>query len=139
MRNRHKNANRIHKSLLLNNMRQRCRSSPLGLKARQGRRLPPFPWKGDDEFISARGLALPAALVQVQDASGLPLELGVAGENPTAVLPGADGVLVQPTPNGRAADVRHQATRDDFPGQVLATAAGQGQAGLGRAVHRPEP
>jgi hypothetical protein len=49
---------------------------------------------GDHVFIAAQRFALPAALVKVQDSSRFLLELRIAGENPTAVLPGADGVLI---------------------------------------------
>ena len=45
---------------------------------------------GDDELVLAQRLALPVARIQVQDASGLGLEVGIAREDPAAVLPRAD-------------------------------------------------
>lgn len=63
----------------------------------------------DDELVLAQRLPLPAPLVQVQDAPGLELELRIARKDPAAVLPGADCIFVQPTPDRAVADARHQA------------------------------
>ena len=63
----------------------------------------------DDELVLAQCLPLPAPLVQVQDAPGLGLEVRVARKDPAAVLPGANRVLVQPTPDRAVTDARHQA------------------------------
>ncbi len=43
-------------------------------------------------------LAFPAAAVKLEDAAGLGGELGIAGKDPGAVLPGLDRVLGQPAP-----------------------------------------
>lgn len=64
---------------------------------------------GDDELVLAQRLPLPAPLVQVQDAPGLGLEMRIARKDPAAVLPGADCVFVQPSPDRAVADARHQA------------------------------
>jgi hypothetical protein len=52
----------------------------------------------DDELVLARRLPLLAPLVQVQDPTGLDLEVRIARQDPAAVLPRADGVFVQPSP-----------------------------------------
>ena len=65
---------------------------------------------GDDELVRAQRLPLPAARIQVQDAPGLGLEVGVAREDPAAMLPRADRILVQPAPDRAVADARHQAS-----------------------------
>jgi hypothetical protein len=54
---------------------------------------------GDDKFIVFQGLILPAALIQVQDSVRFDGEGGVPGEDPTAVVPGANGVIMEPPPN----------------------------------------
>ena len=77
-------------------------------------------------IAAAQGLVLPATLVEIQYSPSLLLELRIAGENPTAVLPGPDRILVEPTPDGGATDLRDDATGDDFLGQVLATEPGEG-------------
>ena len=46
---------------------------------------------------------------QVGPGPGLGLELRIARKDPAAVLPGADRVFVQPTPDGAVANARHQA------------------------------
>jgi hypothetical protein len=51
---------------------------------------------------------LPATLVQVEDALGLALEVRVAREDPATMLPRAYRILVQPSPDGAAADTRDQ-------------------------------
>lgn len=63
----------------------------------------------DHEFVCPKPTALPEALVEVQDSPGFLLEIGISGKNPAAVLPGTDGVLVEPSPNGGVADGRGQA------------------------------
>ena len=62
----------------------------------------------DDELVFAQRLSLPAPLVQVQDAPSLGLELRIARKDPAAVLPGADSIFVQPTPDRAVTDARHQ-------------------------------
>jgi hypothetical protein len=65
-------------------------------------------------------------LVEIQYSSGLLLELRIAGENPTAVLPGPDCISVEPTPDGGTAYLRDDAPGDHFLGQVLAAEPGEG-------------
>src|SRR5438876_4346457 len=59
----------------------------------------------DHELIVLEGLAVPTALIQIQNAARFRGEIGVAREDPGSMLPGTDGVFVQPTPNGAAADL----------------------------------
>ena len=68
----------------------------------------------DDELVLAQRLPLPAARIQVEDPSGLNLEVGIAREDPAAVLPGADRVLVQPAPHRAVADACDQARALDI-------------------------
>jgi hypothetical protein len=72
----------------------------------------------DHELVGAQALPLPATGVQIQDACGLGLELGIAREDPAAMLPGSDGVFVQPAPHGAIADARDQPTLFDFSPHV---------------------
>jgi hypothetical protein len=55
---------------------------------------------GNDKFIVFQGFILPGALIQVQDSVRFDGEGGVPGEDPTAVVPGANGVIMEPPPNG---------------------------------------
>jgi len=61
----------------------------------------------DHQVAGLEQLALPATLVEVQPPPGLLQGVGVAGEDPPAVLPRLDRVLRQPAPDrrgGRLAD-----------------------------------
>jgi len=87
---------------------------------------------GDDVFVLAQRLTLPAVLVQVQDAPGLGLEVRIARKDPAAVLPRPDRVLVQPTPDRAVADARHQARALSVARNVGHAEARQRQAEVGR-------
>ncbi len=55
----------------------------------------------DDELVALERPAVPLAGVQVEHAGRLALEVGVAREDPAAVGPGLDRVLVEPAPDRR--------------------------------------
>ena len=63
----------------------------------------------NDELVVVEGLALPASLIQIEDGCGFLSELGVAGEEPGAMLPGTNRVLGEPAPNHAATDGTNQA------------------------------
>jgi len=54
----------------------------------------------DDKFITFEGFTFPGALIQIKDSVGLDGEGGVPGKDPTAVVPGANGVFMEPPPDG---------------------------------------
>ena len=56
------------------------------------------------ELIVAQCLPIPASFVQIQDASRFDRELGIAGKDPAAMLPGSDRILVKPAPYRAVAD-----------------------------------
>ena len=86
---------------------------------------------GENEFVFPQRTALPTAFVQIQDAGGLFGEVGVAGEDPTAVAPGAQRIGVEPAPEGGAADVGDQTSTQDLAANLGDGEAGEQQAGLG--------
>lgn len=57
-----------------------------------------------DKLIFPKRSALPCALVKIQDPPGLLGEQRVSGEYPAAMLPGAYGVFMEPSPDGDVAD-----------------------------------
>ena len=67
----------------------------------------------EDELVGAEFTALPDALVQIQNASGLGFEIRISWEDPAAVLPRTDGVLAQPSPDGGVTDGCRQAASAD--------------------------
>ena len=82
----------------------------------------------DDKFIVFEGFTVPGALIQIQDPAGLDGEGRVAGEDPAAVVPGADGVLMEPPPNRAARDSGNQTGIADLTGDVRSVPVGERDA-----------
>jgi DNA-binding CsgD family transcriptional regulator len=76
-----------------------------------------------DEVAGMQWFAFPATLVEVEDRPGLLPELRIAREDPGAVVPGADRVLGEPSPDGHAGDLL-----DDPAGARLARELLRGSA-----------
>ena len=68
---------------------------------------------------SFKALPSPFASVQIEYSTRLNSELGIAGEDPTTVIPGPDGIFMQPAPQCTAADGRYQAVALDLLNQIL--------------------
>lgn len=83
---------------------------------------------GEHKFIVLEGFAIPASLIKVEQATGLADEVGVARKDPTAVVPGANGVLVQPPPDGASRDAGDQAGLTDLAPELAGAPARQGDA-----------
>ena len=60
--------------------------------------------RGDDELIILQWLTIPFTSVQIEQATGLFGETRIAREDPTAVIPGTDSIVMQPAPKCAAAD-----------------------------------
>src|SRR5215831_657629 len=60
------------------------------------------------EFIIFQRFVFPYAGIQIENAAGFAGKVGIAWEDPTAVIPGPNGILVQPAPKRAAADRSHQ-------------------------------
>ena len=61
----------------------------------------------EDEVGVRQRLSLPSTLVEVEDQARLRFEGRIAGKNPTAMGPGADGILREPTPQSGLAHRGH--------------------------------
>ena len=72
----------------------------------------------DHELIVLQRPAIPAALVEVQNAASFKRKVRVAREDPSSMLPRTDCVLVQPSPNGAIADGGHNSRLADFGFQL---------------------
>ena len=86
----------------------------------------------DHELLGSQGRALPVPRVEVEDASGLGGEVGITREDPRAVSPGADRVVVEPAPHGLVADRGDDPAALGFAHNVRRTQAGEGQTQGGR-------
>lgn len=73
---------------------------------------------GDDELVLPERLAIPGAGIQAENVAGLDGEARVARKDPSAVIPRANGVLMEPAPNRAAGDGGGQAGLADVPGDV---------------------
>jgi len=87
---------------------------------------------GDHEFIVPEGFAVPAPLIEIEDATRLAGEVGVAREDPTAVVPRANGVLVEPAPNGASRNAGDEARLTSLLGNVGSTPPRKGEVMGGR-------
>lgn len=83
---------------------------------------------GDDKFIAFEGFVSPAAIIQIEDSVGLDGEAGIPGEDPTAVIPRANGVFMKPPPNGAPRDSGDQARIADLAGNVRNVPVGERNA-----------
>jgi hypothetical protein len=62
----------------------------------------------DHELVILQRTAFPGTAVKIENATGFIRKVGIAWEDPTAVVPGANGVLMQPAPQRAAADGSYQ-------------------------------
>lgn len=85
---------------------------------------------GKHKFIRLQGLALPGPRIEVQQSSGFGGEVRIAREDPTAVKPRSDGILMEPAPKRRLTDLGDQAGLADLLGQFGEAPAREGQAKL---------
>jgi len=79
--------------------------------------------RGDHELIILQRLPFPCASIQIENAAGFVGKVGIAREDPTAVIPGPNGILMQPAPQGAAADGSHQARLTNLSRQIRRTPA----------------
>jgi hypothetical protein len=57
---------------------------------------------GNDALIGLERFPPPNARKEIEDFVRLGCEFGIPGKDPTAVVPGAKGILVKPSPDGAA-------------------------------------
>jgi hypothetical protein len=91
---------------------------------------------GDHVVARVKELALPAALVEIQDPAGLLGEVPITREDPRAPRPRTDRVLGQIAPHRGARDRAHDPARDRLVGDLSGRPARQRPARLGRKLAR---
>ncbi len=72
----------------------------------------------NDKLIIFQRFTIPEAMVEIEHSSRLESEVRVAREYPTTMLPRADGVFMQPAPEGAATEAGHQARLTHFLDQI---------------------
>src|SRR5215208_489535 len=88
----------------------------------------------DDVLLGTERLTLPLTLVEVQHPPGFMREVGVAGEDPRAMVEGTDGFFAEPPPDGGARDLGHEAPRNHLPSHFRRAPATQGDPATSRKL-----
>lgn len=88
--------------------------------------------RGDHKLVGFQGSIVPLAGIEVENPSGLGGEIRIAREDPTAVIPRANGVLVQPAPDGASGDGGDNAGLANMPRDIGRTPVREGKAKGGR-------
>ncbi len=91
----------------------------------------------DDGLVVPMPATVPLAGIEVEDERRLGPEGGVTREDPAAVGPGLDRVLVEPAPDGRVGDRGREPAADDLGPDVwdVQPAEGQGPSGNDGVSH----
>jgi len=79
----------------------------------------------ENEFVRFQGNPLPNSLIQIQNASCLPLKLRVSGEYPATKLPGLDGLFVKPPPDSRTTNLGNDPSVDSLHSNIVGAKARQ--------------
>ena len=88
----------------------------------------------DDQVVGVQWFPAPPSLVQIKHRPGLLFKPRVPWEDPAAQLPGPNGILVEPPPDGGATDLGDDAPADSFGGDFRVGVARQWQAALARQL-----
>ena len=78
------------------------------------------------QLVVFERLTVPHSFIEIQDASRFLEKVGITREDPRAVSPRADGILVEPSPHGAVADCGHQAGLTGLSSQIGNAPARQG-------------
>lgn len=82
---------------------------------------------GDHEFIWFQEPPVPGTGVQIEDAAGLDGEMWIAWEDPTAVIPRSNRILMKPTPYRAVRNLGDQAGLTHLPSDVRRIPVGEGK------------
>ncbi|HEY5704871.1 MAG TPA: hypothetical protein VIS96_04790 [Terrimicrobiaceae bacterium] len=71
-----------------------------------------------DELIIGKDASLPGSLVEIKNASGFLFKERVSRKKPATMLPGANGIFMEPAPYRGFADARDQSALDGMGSQL---------------------
>ncbi len=74
--------------------------------------------RGDHVLVGAKAFVRPGAGHTDRDSARLAGELGIPGKDPASVGPGSNGTGGEPAPDGRAADLGHEAAAEDLGSDI---------------------
>ena len=72
----------------------------------------------DDVIVVSEALAIPDALIKIQDPRCLFTKIRIARKNPASILPWFYGIGIEPSPNSRTTDGSNDAIFNDLPGNI---------------------
>src|SRR5215468_576108 len=88
----------------------------------------------ENELIGPEGTAPPDSLVEIEQPARLLFEVRVSRKDPAAMLPGTDGVLMEPAPDGGVAEGCCQTTVPHMSAEFRHTPTGKGRPGQARKL-----
>ena len=88
----------------------------------------------DDHVVGVQRHSAPQSLAQIEHRPGPLFKARIAWEDPTPELPGTNGILVEPAPNGGTTDVGDDASADSLGGDIRGGEARQWHAALARQL-----
>jgi hypothetical protein len=80
---------------------------------------------GQNKFVIFEWTSIPNLLVKIEDLSSFQSELGIPGKDPGSMLPGPDGIFIEPSPYGATADGCDKAGLTDISGNLTCAPARQ--------------
>ena len=84
--------------------------------------------RGNDVVITAQRSALPNALVQIEEGAGLGSKVGITREDPTPMLPRAERITAEPSPQSGATNLGNETLRNHVLADLRDREPGQGKA-----------
>ena len=87
---------------------------------------------GQDKFVIFQRTSIPNLLIKIEDLSSFESELGITGKNPGSMLPGPDGIFIEPSPYGATADGCDKAGLTGISGNLICAPTRQSNLMNGR-------
>ena len=87
---------------------------------------------GQNKFVVFQRTSIPDLLIKIEDLSSFETELGIPGKDPGSMLPGPDGIFIEPSPYGAATNGCNKAGLTGISGDLISAPARQGNLMNGR-------
>lgn len=78
-----------------------------------------------NKLVLLKGASFPYSFIKIQNPAGFLGKLGIARENPGAVAPRTNGILMKPSPNGAVTDCCGQSRSPNLPTQISNAPSGK--------------
>lgn len=81
-----------------------------------------------NELVLLEGMSVPYPFIQIQDSTRFGGKLGVTREDPRPILPGSNGILMEPAPQRRIAEIGHKTVLPNLSVEVGNTPPREGHS-----------